>query len=228
MKTTKFLFSLFGSVALAGCVSFFEDGVHPDSSDWEDVFDKSFSKAERQGGWIWDEKGYLTATNSSTLFTKKDYGSYILDCQYVLAPKGNSGIFIYDTQHPTHKIEVQLFDDYAEDIGKYHTPYQLNCALYGRAAPTIVNSKPAGELNRLTLTCNGGLVKIALNGKIVLDVNLDDWKDPLVNPDGSKVPKWHTKFPLLSTIPRHGRIGLQGLHGGAPVGFKYIKIREIK
>jgi hypothetical protein len=215
-------------LTLAATVFADEQALHPDSSTWEDVFDKDLSKAVSSVGWIWDSQGWLTPTNSNSLFTKKDYGSYVLDCEYTLAAKGNSGIFIYDTKHPSHKIEVQLFDDYGVDVKKYHTPYQLNCALYGRAAPSVVNSKPAGEVNRMTITCDGGIVKIALNGKLVLDVNLDDWKDPLVNPDGSRVPKWHTKFPLLSTIPRHGCIGLQGLHGGAPVRFKYLKVKEIK
>ena len=228
MNITKIL-ALFAAVSSLSYSAFAcKDEAHPDSSSWEDVFDKSFAKAKSQAGWIWDSDGFLTPTNSSTLFTAKDYGSYVLDCEYTIAPKGNSGIFIYDTKHPSHKIEVQLFDDYGVDIKKYHTPYQLNCALYGRAAPCLVNSKPTGEINRLTIVCDGAKVKIVLNGKVVLSVNLDDWKDPLVNPDGSRVPKWHEKFPLLSTIPRHGCIGLQGLHGGAPVRFKYLKIKEIK
>ena len=60
----------------------------------------------------------------------------------------------------------------------------------------------------------------------VVDADLTDWKDPLVNPDGTTVPKWHKGFPALGTIPMHGRIALQGIHGGKAVRFKYLKVKE--
>ena len=34
-------------------------------------------------------------------------------------------------------------------------------------------------------------------------------------------------FPALGTIPMHGRIALQGIHGGKAVRFKYLKVKEL-
>ena len=31
----------------------------------------------------------------------------------------------------------------------------------------------------------------------------------------------------LGTIPMHGRIALQGVHGGKAVHFKYLKVKEL-
>lgn len=216
-----------GLLAFVGCASF-GNGVHPDSSDWDDVFSRDLSNAEcKSPGWAWDAEGYLTPSTPETLFTKRDYGSFVLDCEYRLAPTGNSGIFIYDTQHPTHKVEIQLLDDHHPMYVK-EVPYQFTGALYGRCAPTCVNSAPANELNRMTITARGKDVTVALNGKVVVEADLSRWTDPNVNPDGTVIPKWHKGFPALATIPRHGRIALQGVHGGAPVRFRYLKVKELK
>ena len=49
------------------------------------------------------------------------------------------------------------------------------------------------------------------------------------NPDGTPIPPYHAGFPALATIPRHGRIGLQGIHNTeATVRFKYLRVKEIK
>ena len=158
--------------------------------------------------------------------SKKDYKNFVLDLAYVMDPTANSGVFLYDTDHPKYKFEVQILDDrhpcYSNEV-----PYQLTGAIYGRCAPKKVASRPTGELNRMTCWCEGARVRIVVNGEEVVDADLTDWKDPLVNPDGTTVPKWHKGFPALGTIPMHGRIALQGIHGGKAVRFKYLKVKEL-
>ena len=106
-------------------------------------------------------------------------------------------------------------------------PYQLTGAIYGRCAPTKIASKTDGALNRMTCWCVGSHIRIVVNGEEVINADLTNWKDPLYNPDGTKVPKWHYGFPALGTIPMHGRIALQGIHGGKAVHFKYLKVKEL-
>ena len=207
---------------LSGCATCH----HPDSSGWEDVFARDLSNAEcSKPGWAWGPDG-LTPATPETLFTKKDYGNFVLDVAYVMDPTANSGIFLYDTKHPTHKFEVQILDD-LHPVYSNEVPYQLTGAIYGRCAPSKRASKPAGELNRITCWCQGSRVRVVLNGEQVVDADLREWKDPLVNPDGTQVPKWHKGFPALGTIPMHGRIALQGIHGGKAVHFKYLKVKEL-
>ncbi len=200
----------------------------PDSSDWEDVFNADLSNAEmKPGSWVWAKDGFLVPVTGDTLFSRKDYTNFVLDVAYVMEPTANSGVFLYDTKHPTHKFEVQILDDnhpkYAQEV-----PNQRTGAIYGRLPPSKVCSKPAGELNRMVVSCRGALVKIYVNGEKVVDADLVRWKDPLVNPDGTRVPKWHRNFPALGTIPMHGRIALQGVHGGKAVRFKHLKVKELK
>ena len=61
-----------------------------------------------------------------------------------------------------------------------------------------------------------------MNGKKVIDVNIDDWKEPNKNPDGSK-----NKFKIaLKDLPKNGHFGLQ--YHGQPVWFRSIKINSLE
>ena len=223
MKAIKGMAVLAAAVTMAGCATC----PHPDSAGWEDVFNKDLSNAEcAKPGWAWDKDGCLTPGTGETLFSKKDYRNFVLDLAYTMDPTANSGVFLYDTKHPTHKFEVQILDDhnlmYTNEV-----PYQLTGAIYGRCAPTKIASLPPNVLNRMTCWCEGPHIRIVVNGEEVVNANLEDCKDPLINPDGTRVPKWHEGFPALGTIPMHGRIALQGIHGGKAVHFKYLKVKEL-
>ncbi len=199
----------------------------PDSSGWEDVFNADLSNAElKEGSWKWDADGFLVAQTGDTLLSKKDYENFVLDVAYLPGAGCNSGLFLYDTKHPTHKFEVQVLDDsdpkYVKDPPYFHTG-----AIYGRLAPTKICSKPANELNRMVVYCRGPRVTVFVNGEKVIETDLTLWKDPTTNPDGTAVPEWHRTFPALGTIPFHGAIGLQGLHGGKPVRYKYVRVKEL-
>ena len=213
------------------CVALLATGVsasHPDSSDWEDVFNADLSNAEcSKPGWSWKSDGYLVPETSETLFSRKDYTNFVLDVAYVAEPTANSGVFLYDTSHPKCKFEVQILDDLDPKYRGKPVSILNTGSIYGRCSPKKIASRPSGELNRMTIWCKGPLVRIVLNGEEVLDVNLFDWKNPLVNPDGTSVPKWHRDFPALGSIPMHGRIALQGLHGGKAVRFKYIRAKSL-
>ena len=216
------------SAALAGCCHTDVCSVHPDSTDWADVFDKTLSNADMPAGsWGYDADGWLTAKTGATLLTKKDYGPIVVDTVYVMDKDANSGLFLYDTDHPKHKFEVQIMDDTSGVFAKVE-PYQRTGSVYGRCAASEIRSRPAGEENRLTVWCERSRIRVAVNGKIVVDTNLDAYTNAEVNPDGTKIPSYHKGFPALATIARHGRIGLQGIHNTtANVRFKYLRVKEL-
>ena len=226
MNNIKMTAAAGAAAMLAGCMTC----PHPDSSGWEDVFNKDLSNAEcAMPGWAWDADGYLTPGTPETLFSKKDYRNFVLDLAYTMDPTANSGVFLYDTDYPKYKFEVQILDDlhacYSNEV-----PYQRTGAIYGRCAPKKIASKSNGALNRMTCWCIGPKVRIVVNGEEVVDADISQWKDPVVNPDGTRVPKHHEQmgFPALGSIPMHGRIALQGIHGGKAAHFKYLKVKELK
>jgi len=224
VKLIPLVFVALGLVVLTGC----QTASHPDSAAWKDVFAHDFSNAtfDTTNGWAWTEKGELVARNEGTILTKADYENFTLDLAYVMEPAANGGVFLYDTEHPDKKFEVQILDDnhpkYATQKSNQHTG-----SVYSYHAADPVNSLPPGELNRMTITCHGPLVKIVVNGVVSTDVDFRDWKSRFENPDGSPVRKNKCAVrPHPGELPWHGRIGLQGIHGGGRVFFKYIRIRE--
>ena len=205
---------------------------HPDTPaySWKPLFAKDLSDAEfEKGAWAW-EGDVLRSLLAKPIWTKADYENYVLDMEYMMEKDGNSGVFIYISnldQFPKYKIEVQLLDDESPKFMGKELPYQQSGSLYGRAPALEIASKPAGEWNRMTVFCNGKNIHVILNGKAVVDANIDDWKDPLVNPDGTPVPPWHRGFPALSTIPTRGRVGFQGVHGEAGVKIRNLRIASL-
>ena len=225
------------SAALAGgCVTAERTSApvepHPDTPAyaWKPVFAKDLSDAEfAQGAWAW-EGDVLRSKLDKPIWTKADYENYVLDFEYRMEKDGNSGVFIYISnldQFPKYKIEVQLLDDDSPKFKGKELAYQQTGSLYGRAAAKEVTSRRAGEWNRMTVFCQGKSVHVVHNGKAVVDANLDDWTDPLVNPDGTPVPPWHRGFPALSTIPTKGRVGFQGIHGEAGVAIRNLRIASL-
>ena len=205
---------------------------HPDTAAyaWKPLFAEDLSDADfKEGSWRWDGD-VLRSVLADPIWTKADYENYVLDFEYMMEKDGNSGVFIYISnldQFPKYKIEVQLMDDESPKFKGKELPYQQSGSLYGRAPAVEIASRPAGEWNRMSIFCRGKNVHVVLNGKGVVDANLDDWKDPLVNPDGTPVPPWHRGFPLLSTIPTRGRVGFQGVHGDAGVRIRNLRIASL-
>ena len=85
--------------------------------------------------------------------------------------------------------------------------------------------KPAGEWNRYTISAIGDEIWVVVNGELVTEIDMKDFTSAEVNPDGSGIPRWLSK-PLAS-LPSEGHIGFQGKHGGAPIWFRQIKIKEL-
>jgi hypothetical protein len=56
-------------------------------------------------------------------------------------------------------------------------------------------------------------------------MDMKDYTSNKVNPDGSRVPGWLKKPKAI--LATRGKIGLQGKHGGAPIWFRNIKIKEL-
>jgi len=205
---------------------------HPDTPAyaWKPLFADDLSDAEfEKGAWRYED-GVLVSVLAKPILSKVDYENFVLDMEYAMDKDGNSGVFVYVSNmdlFPKYKIEVQLLDDESPKFKGKELPYQQSGSLYGRAAALEIASKPAGEWNRMTIFCRGKNVHVVLNGKAVVDANLDDWTDPLVNPDGTPVPPWHRGFPALSRIPTRGRVGFQGVHGIAGVRVRNLRVASL-
>jgi len=195
---------------------------HPDTTGWQNLFAPDFSNADlKPGEWVF-ENGVLVAKDHFTIWTKKSYGNFVLDLEFKVAKESNSGVFLRsgNIKDVLSALEIQVH----EKADGAH--YGMVGAIYNAQPPSKDMSKPVGEWNRFTITCNDSRVSLIFNGEEVFDVDLNNWKEPKKNPDGT--PNKFAK--ALKDFSRNGPIGLQGLHGKAqaPVWYRNLRIKELK
>lgn len=160
--------------------------------------------------------------NSDYLWTRETYDDFILKLEYKLADNTNSGVFLRtaDPMDPVYTgIEIQVANSFNRDgLSRTGTAG----AVYDCQAPSANTVKPPGEWNACTITCDGALLKVELNGQQIVEMNLDDWTKAHENPDGSA-----NKFATpLKDFARSGLIGLQD--HGRPVWYRNIRVKRLE
>lgn len=202
--------------------------THPDSKAWENLFAEDFSDAINPNGvWSWKGGELSPKDKDEAIWSKQEYENFVLDLEFKLDPGANSGVFVYNTDMKnwiTHHVEIQLLDDPAPKWT--NVPPTWRCGgIFGHSAPKKLPTKKVGEWNRMTIRCQGPAISVLLNGELVTDINMKDWKSGTKNPDGSDIPSFEPR--PLAEMETKGRIGLQGAHGGIPTHFRNIKIKPL-
>ncbi|AQT69275.1 Xylose isomerase-like TIM barrel [Anaerohalosphaera lusitana] len=201
------------------CVAFFEKkGRELNPTGWEPLFDEDFANADmKEGSWEW-KQGVLTRMGGGDIWTKGKYSDFVLDMEYKLAPKTNSGVFIRTQDHNWLPwIEVQVEDSHGKEIDRH-----VAGGIFDVLAPSKNAVKPAGKWNRMTIGAKDNKVYVVLNNEPIIDMDLNDWDEAHKNPDGSK-----NKFNVAyKDLPREGFIGLQD-HGQA-VWYRNLSIKELQ
>ncbi len=183
---------------------------------WRDLLDGNL-EAWRTN---WElQEGVLTAKPGG-FWSMERFGNFVLDLEFKLAPKTNSGVFLRTdkTGNWLHTgIEVQILDSHGRK-----KPGKHDCgAVYDCLAPSVNAVKPPGEWNHYTITCMDNKIYVILNGRQIIDMDLDRWTEPHRNPDGTK-NKFNNAY---KDMPRQGHIGLQW--HGHPIWFRNIMIKPL-
>ena len=158
------------------------------------------------------EDGVLVSKGGN-LVTEKQYSNYVFKFDFLLPPGGNNGLGIHypgkgDAAYSG--MELQILDNTHPKYSKLKD-YQYHGSLYTLQAAKRGHLEPVGEWNHQKVTVDGPLVKVELNGTVILDANLDELN--------KKKPKHK------GAQRRSGHICFAG--HGAPVKFKNITIKEL-
>jgi len=202
--------------------------AHPDSKAWTDLFAADLSNAIFPTGvWSWKDGELTPKDKDEAIWSKKEYENFIVDLEFNLDPAANSGVFVYNTDMqnwvPT-TLEIQILHDPAPKWA--NIPPNWKCGgIFGHSVPRKAATKKAGEWNRMTIRCQGPHISVLLNGELVTDINMKDWKSGKKSPDGNDIVDFEPR--PLAEMATKGHIGLQGAHGGIPTHFRNIKIKSL-
>ncbi|HHT28403.1 MAG TPA: DUF1080 domain-containing protein [Firmicutes bacterium] len=204
-----------------------------DKQNWRYLFDgESFNgwefKSAEHGWEIHSGAIHLAQPRGGAgrrdMYTVEKFADFVLELEYKIAPKTNSGVFfrVADINDPKDwrftGFELQILDPALhEGLGGK----EVCGAIYGLVAPTADTSRAAGEWNQVRIECRGPLLAITLNGVLVTHLDVNTCTEPFKAPDNTP-----TKFPFAyATQPRRGHIALQD-HGGE-IWFRNIRLLEL-
>jgi hypothetical protein len=178
-------------------------------------------------GWTVEDKVLTTEGKSGDLVTNEKYEDFILEFDFMVSPKGNSGVVYKIIEEPGNKKyfntyasgpEYQIIDDVNYPGGINNR--QKTGANYDIIAPNdLTIAKPAGEWNKGVLKIQDNKVEHWLNGKKVVEYTYgsNQWSEDVGN---SKFAKWE-----YANAHDKGHLSLQG-HGDK-VSFRKVRIKEL-
>jgi 3-keto-disaccharide hydrolase len=208
------------------CVAYFNKvagELKPDG--WQDVIADDLSNCTfNKGSWTLQE-GVLTRQGKGDIWTKDKYADFILDLEFKLATKTNSGVFIrtVNIKDPVQTgIEIQIHDSFGAE------PSTRSCgAVYDCLAPVKNMVKKAGEWNHMTIAAFDNRIFITMNNERIIRMDLDKWTEAHKNPpveEGGETTK--NKFKTAyKDMARSGVFGFQD--HGHPVWYRNIRVRKV-
>jgi len=178
-----------------------------------------------EGSWELNDQKELCANKDAVIWTKEKYSAFICSFDFNLSEGANGGFLFQCSDKDNwipNTLEIQLLDDAGKEPN-YHS-----CgAFYGFQAPYVNATKKPGEWNTMSIVCEGRLVSVALNGKLVNRIDTAEWFNPAVGPDGTEIEEKFRGKTLASFEP-YGYIGFQGLHGNAPIKIRNVQFSPIR
>lgn len=140
------------------------------------------------------------------LWTDRKYKDFILDLEYTYPPGGNSGVFfrVADTADPVKQgIEVQILDNYGQENALSAHDHG---GVISSTGPLVNMSLPPHQWNRMVIQCVGSHLQVELNGRQIIDTQLNEGP--------------------LKDRPLEGYIGLQD--HGEPNNLRFRNIRILE
>jgi hypothetical protein len=184
---------------------------------WNDVS----QPAEGSPQWVIKDR-LLTGgePRGSWLMSERTYGNFILEFEFKLGERGNSGVALRAPLRgdPAFDgLELQMADLRYNPEAKAD---ELTGSLYRAVAPREQVYKPT-EWNKYEIACQGPELKVVLNGTLILDVNLNHETKRPQRHDGSAAP-------ALKDRPRRGHIGFQELsRDGSHVEIRNVRLQVL-
>jgi hypothetical protein len=169
-------------------------------------------------GWEASDGTIHRAAKAGDIITEKTYRDFILEFEFKVAPKTNSGVKYRWGRYGNQRIgiEYQIADVAASDAKGKHAVGSIY-DVFG--AKSTTPPRPAGEWNTAKIVAQGDVLEHWLNGEKVASANLSspEWKEALAKSKFKAQEDFGTKA---------GPILLQE-HGGE-VWFRNLRLQEVR
>jgi hypothetical protein len=113
---------------------------------------------DKELGWSVADGVMTNSPHANNLVSKHQFENFKIHCEYKLAEKSNSGIYLRG------RYELQVLDDFGKEP-EIHS----HMSLYSRVAPKVNASLPVGQWQMMEAIIVGNRVSVWLNGKKVQD-----------------------------------------------------------
>jgi hypothetical protein len=173
-----------------------------DLAGWEGASEKAETCWSVENGAI-----VCSGERGTWLRSAEQYGDFCLRLEYLVAPGGNSGVYVRvpaDGNHhgPGSGVEIQVLDDHHSMYANLK-PYQYTGSVYAIAAAEPHVGLPAGEWNRLEIDVQGDRYRVTHNGIVVVHADAQS-------------------HPELTERLKQGYLGLQ--NHNTRVAFRHLRL----
>ena len=160
-------------------------------------------------GWTENTTGYYAKDGKmicdptkagGNVYTSDQYGDFIMRFEFKLTAGANNGLAIrapLGGDAAYKGMEIQILEDSHPKYAKLK-PYQFHGSVYGVVPAKRDCLKPVGEWNFEEVTVKGRQVTVKVNGKTIVDADLDKASTPKTidgkNHPGLKRDKGHIGF----------------------------------
>ena len=179
-------------------------------------------------GWIGNTRDYVSENGAialypgngggGNLYTKEEFGDFVLRFEFQLTEGANNGIGIrtpLEGDAAYVGMEIQVLDNEAPIYSQLEK-YQYHGSVYGVIAAKRGFLKPVGEWNTEEIWIKGDDIRVTLNGTVITEGNIAE-----ASKNGTLD---HRDHPGLQN--KKGHIGFLG--HGSEVRFRNIRIKELK
>src|SRR5215470_6053633 len=122
---------------------------------------------------------FCAKDGGGNLFTEREFSDFILRLDYKLEPGGNNGVGIrapLSGDSAYVGMEIQMLDDKAPKHANIK-PWQFNGSIYN-IVPAKNGTPKIGAWNSYEITARGRHIRVVLNGRTIVDANLNKVTDP--------------------------------------------------
>jgi hypothetical protein len=160
-------------------------------------------KVQSGDGQSWGVEGGSLVTSGTPpgwLYSERQYGDFQLSLEYRISKDGDSGIGIRTPWLDAARqppLQIQIVDDDSA-LPEIREGWQTG-GLWTLAVPSSRQTRSTWQWNSLTITAYRRQVAVAINGAVVVNLNLDNYTD------------WAARMP--SVKQERGHICLQSYRG---------------